>query len=282
VIVTLTQPLWVGKYEVTQQQYEAVMGTNPSHFKKTGADAAFFPVEKVSHVDVQRFCKAVSEATGGAFRLLSEAEWEYAYRAGTRTRYYNGDSNDRAVDIAQCNENNFISTAKVGSKLPNNFGLFDLGGNVAEWCADNYQKDFVDTQTVDPRGAGKGTIYVNRGNAWDSYARTCNATARMANAETYAGCQIGFRLARVATVNASEKKLTHIYQGGYGSPEVDHTRPTVTAAEVAPDGLRVRLRVTGLVQGHVHDFHLPNFKARDGEPLLHDRAYYTLNEIPKP
>ena len=74
---------------------------------------------------------------------------------------------------------------------------------------------------------------------------------------------------------------THIYQGGYGSPEVDHTRPTVTAAEVAPDAMSVRLRVAGLVQGHVHDFHLPAFKSRDGEALLHDRAYYTLNEIPK-
>jgi hypothetical protein len=74
---------------------------------------------------------------------------------------------------------------------------------------------------------------------------------------------------------------THIYQEGYGSPEVDHTRPTVTAAEVASDGMSVRLRVRGLVQGHVHDVHLPDFKAGDGEPLLHDRAYYTLNEIPR-
>ena len=74
---------------------------------------------------------------------------------------------------------------------------------------------------------------------------------------------------------------THIYQQGYGSPEVDHTRPTVTTVEVAPDGLSARLRVEGLVQGHVHDFHLPALRSRDGEPLLHDRAYYTLNEIPQ-
>lgn len=75
---------------------------------------------------------------------------------------------------------------------------------------------------------------------------------------------------------------THIYQQGYGSPEVDHTKPVVTRAEVAPDALSVRLRVQGLVQGHVHDFHLPAFPSRDGDTLLHDRAYCTLNEIPKP
>ena len=74
---------------------------------------------------------------------------------------------------------------------------------------------------------------------------------------------------------------THIYQQGYGSPKVDHTHPTVTAAEVAADSHSVRLRVKNLVQGHVHDFHLPDFKSRDGELLLHDRAYYTLNEIPE-
>ncbi len=75
---------------------------------------------------------------------------------------------------------------------------------------------------------------------------------------------------------------THIYQQGYGSPEVDHTRPKVAAAEVAPDGLSVRLRIEGLVQGHVHEFHVPALKSNDGELLLHNRAYYTLNEIPKP
>lgn len=75
---------------------------------------------------------------------------------------------------------------------------------------------------------------------------------------------------------------THIYQGGYGSPEVDHTQPTVTHAEVTPDGLSVRLHITGLVQGHVHEFQLPALRSHDRESLLHDRAYYTLNEIPKP
>ena len=214
-LITLTQPLWVGKYEATQKQYEAVMGVNPSHFKKNGADAALYPVEKLSHRDAVKFCKIASENIGGEFRLLWEAEWEYAYRAGTRTRFYNGDANEKAVDIAQCTENNFVSTAKVGTKAPNAFGLHDMGGNVAEWCADAWEKDFIETTTTDPHGPGKGTIVVNRGNAWDSYARTCNATARVLSAESYAGCQIGFRLARVAAKKSEASKLeiidTHVH-----------------------------------------------------------------------
>jgi len=87
VVVTLTQPLWIGKYEVTQQQYAAVMGINPSHFKKAGVDADSYPVEAVSHLSAIKFCSAVSENTGAEHRLLHEAEWEYAYRAGTRTQY---------------------------------------------------------------------------------------------------------------------------------------------------------------------------------------------------
>lgn len=214
-LVTLTRPLWVGKYEVTQHQYEAMLGVNPSHFKKTGPDAALHPVEKLSHADAVKFCKAASENTGAEFRLPWEAEWEYAYRAGTRSRFYNGDANDKAPEIAQCTENNFVSTAKVGSKLPNTFGLYDMGGNVAEWCADAWDKDFVETKTIDPRGPGKGTLFVNRGNAWDSYARTCNATARVLSPETYAGCQIGFRLARVAAKQSEPTGLeiidTHVH-----------------------------------------------------------------------
>lgn len=210
VAVTLTRPLWVGKYEVTQRQYQQVTGKNPAHFRKEGADAALYPVEKVSHQDAVRFCKSASENTGSGFRLLWEAEWEYAYRAGTRTRYYNGDSHDAVVEIAQCTENNFVSTAKVGSKLPNAFGLYDMGGNVAEWCADVYQRDFVETRTADPRGPATGTIHVNRGNAWDSYARTCNATARSASTKTYGGSQLGFRLARAAAPLDAKKPTIEI------------------------------------------------------------------------
>lgn len=200
VLVTLNKPLWVGKYEVTQRQYEAVMGNNPAHFRREGVDTASHPVELVSHLDARKFCKLASENTGAEYRLLWQAEWEYAYRAGTRSKYYNGDADDNVFEIAQCNENNFVSTAKIGSKLPNAFGIYDMPGNVTEWCADIWEKDFVETQATDPRGPKSGRIYVTRGNAWDSYGRTCNATSRSPSTETYGGSQLGFRLARVPIV----------------------------------------------------------------------------------
>ena len=201
-LTTLTQPLWVGKYEVTQEQYAEVMGHNPSHFKREGPDAATCPVEMVSHLDARNFCATASRNTGAEFRLLTVAQWEYAYRSGTRTKYYNGDDDAKATDLAQCTENNFVSTAKVGTKLPNAFGLYDMGGNVSEWCADFWDPDFVEKQTNNPRGpktpSKLGRIRVHRGNAWDSYARTCHATSGGASSETYGGSQLGFRLARIA------------------------------------------------------------------------------------
>lgn len=202
VLTTLTEPLWVGTYELTQEQYAVVMGRNPSHFKREGPDAASCPVEMVSHLDARKFCDTASKNTGEEFRLLTVAEWEYAYRSGTRTKYYNGDDDAKAAELAQCTENNFVSTAKVGTKLPNAFGLYDMGGNVSEWCADFWDLDFVETQAVDPPGPTSpsklGRIRVHRGNAWDSYARTCHATSGGASSETYGGSQLGFRLARVA------------------------------------------------------------------------------------
>lgn len=218
VLVTLSKPLWIGKYEVTQQQFAAVMGKNPAHFRREGAEAATHPVEMVSHQQATKFCRLASEGTGAEYRLLWQAEWEYAYRAGTRTKYYNGDADDKVFEIAQCIENNFVRTAKVGSKLPNAFGLFDLPGNVAECCADVWEKDFVETQTTDPRGPRSGKIYVTRGNAWDSYGRSCNATGRSASTDTYGGSQLGFRLARQVFVShtaQAEPKLrmldTHVH-----------------------------------------------------------------------
>ena len=195
--VTLSRPLWIGKYEVTQHQYAAMVGENPSHFKRVGEEAKLCPVDMVSYLDTVAFCKKATEQTGAHYRLPTEAEWEYAYRAGTRTKFYNGDDNDKSGEIGQCTDNNFVSTTRVGTKLPNAFGLFDMAGNVWERCSDYWNPTYEPVKATDPQGPKSGFARAQRGGGWDTYCRTCNATSRSGSTEAYAGSQGGFRLTRV-------------------------------------------------------------------------------------
>jgi formylglycine-generating enzyme required for sulfatase activity len=196
-IVTLTRPLWVGKYEVTQRQFASLIGENPSHFKRIGEEAKLCPVDMVSYLDTVAFCKKATEQTGAHYRLPTEAEWEYAYRAGTRTKFYNGDDNDKSGEIGQCTDNNFVSTTRYGTKLPNAFGLFDMAGNVWERCSDYWNPSYEPVKATDPQGPKSGFARAQRGGGWDTYCRTCNATSRSGSTEAYAGSQGGFRLTRV-------------------------------------------------------------------------------------
>ena len=195
--VTLSRPLWIGKYEVTQYQYVALTGENPSHFKRDGDEAKQCPVDMVSYLDTVAFCKKATEQTGARYRLPTEAEWEYAYRAGTRTKFYNGDDNDKSGEIGQCTDNNFVSTTRYGTKLPNAFGLFDMAGNVWERCSDYWNPSYEPVKATDPQGPKSGFARAQRGGGWDTYCRTCNATSRSGSTEAYAGSQTGFRLTRL-------------------------------------------------------------------------------------
>jgi len=192
--VTLTHPLWVGKYEVTQHQFATLMNENPSHFKREGEESKHVPVDMVSYLDAMAFCASASKNTRARFRLPTEAEWEYAYRAGTRTKFYNGDDNDASGDIGQCTDNNFVSTTKVGTKLPNAFGLYDMAGNVWERCSDYWSHPYEPKGGTNPQGPESGFARTHRGGGWDTYCRTCNATSRSGSTEAYAGSQTGFRL----------------------------------------------------------------------------------------
>lgn len=208
--VTLTRAFLMSQYTVTQELYEAVMGENPSHFK-----GQTHPVEQVSWYDAVRFCNALSaklgltpaycigagdepavscDFTSPGFRLPTDAEWEYAYRAGTTTRYYNGDSDSGLDDIAWYWDNASNTTHPVGQKTPNAWGLYDMAGNVWEWCWD-WKADYPG-KTTDYTGPETGNYRVLRGGSWNNdecNARAANRNYHYPDSRHY---RFGFRLAR--------------------------------------------------------------------------------------
>jgi formylglycine-generating enzyme required for sulfatase activity len=160
--VTISQAFYIGKYEVTQSQWEAVMGNNPSHFKDCGGSC---PVEQISWNDAQDFINKLNEANDGyKYRLPNEAEWEYACRAGTTGDYYAADVDD----ISWYGDNSGKKTHPVGGKQPNAFGLYDMSGNVWEWCRDWYHENYNGAPTDGSPwlSGGEQKHRVLRGGSW--------------------------------------------------------------------------------------------------------------------
>jgi len=155
--VTISKPFYMGMTEVTQAQYAAVMGTNPADFK-----GPTNPVVNVSWNDAKDFCRKLSEKTGKTVRLPTEAEWEYACRAGSTTRFCFGDSENGLADYAWYNANSGGTTHPVGQKKPNAWGLYDMHGNVWEWCTD-WKDSYVAGSATDPQGPATGKSRVLRG-----------------------------------------------------------------------------------------------------------------------
>ena len=159
--VTLAKPFYLGKFEVTQEQWQAVMGSNPSNFK-----GPKLPVENVSWNDCQSFLTKLQEKTGRKFALPTEAQWEYACRAGTTTRYSFGDSDASLAEYGWFSSNSGSTTHPVGERKPNPWGLYDMHGNVWEWCADWFASSYPSGDATDPQGALSGSSRVLRGGAW--------------------------------------------------------------------------------------------------------------------
>jgi formylglycine-generating enzyme required for sulfatase activity len=187
--VTLSTPYYIGKCEVTQEQYQQVMGNNPSHFK--GRD---LPVEQVSWDEAQEFCKKASEKTGLTIRLPTDAEWECACRAGTRTTYYTGDTEADLDRAAWYDKNSGNATHPVGQKTANAWGVHDMHGNVWEWCGDWFET-YKAEAAVDPQGPPQSARRVLRGGSWGDAPRGCRSAFRMWDFPGFRNYFVGFRVA---------------------------------------------------------------------------------------
>lgn len=170
--VTLTKTYYLGKTEVTQALWQAVMGSNPSNFKGDNK-----PVECVSWNDCQEFISRLNAATGKNFRLPTEAEWEFAARGGNNSRHYQYSGSNNLLDVAWYTDNSSNTTHDVASKQANELGIYDMSGNVWEWCSDWYGS-YSSNHQYDPAGATSGSYRVLRGGSWYHDARYCRSSYR--------------------------------------------------------------------------------------------------------
>jgi len=189
--VTLTRGFYMQVTPVTQGQWKAVMVGNPSYFKDCGDDC---PIENVSWNDAQEFIKKLNKREGvNKYCLPTEAEWEYAARAGSDTAYCFGDDEAMLYEYAWYDKNSGGRIHPVASKKPNFWGLYDMHGNVWEWCEDWY-RDYPSGSVIDPKGPGIGDIRVRRGGGWYDVARLCRSGVRHSRTPDPRYVNLGFRL----------------------------------------------------------------------------------------
>lgn len=180
---------YMGETVVTQALWKAVMGTNPSRFKGDNN-----PVEQVSWNDCQEFIKKLNEKTGQTFRLPTEAEWEYAARGGNKSKGYKYAGSSHAEEVAWFKDNSGVKTHPVKTKKPNELGLFDMSGNVWEWCQDWYG-GYSNSKQTNPNGTLSGSGRVRRGGGWYEAAGGCRVSNRGSSTPAFTSLDIGFRLA---------------------------------------------------------------------------------------
>jgi formylglycine-generating enzyme required for sulfatase activity len=225
--VKITKPFYLAMYPVTQGEYEKVMGTNSSAFTEKRVEAAAFkprlreseakyrvdngtkvvgedtsrhPVKTVNWDEATEFCRRLStmpaeKAARRVYRLPTEAEWEYACRAGTTTRWYCGDDEVGLQERAWFNKNALRMTHPVGQKCPNAWGLYDMSGNVWQWCSDWFSQDYYkQSPPSDPIGSPAGSSRVVRGGSWYSHSSACRSASRSSHGAAYRSHHVGFRV----------------------------------------------------------------------------------------
>jgi formylglycine-generating enzyme required for sulfatase activity len=231
--VEITEPYYLGVYPVTQAQYRHIMGKNPSWFSAQGKgkdevanlNTDDFPVETVSWEEAEEFCVKVSalaplKENGWVVNLPTEAEWEYACRAGTTTAFHCGDTlSFKQANIADDPKKPFLNrTTKVGSYAPNAWGLYDMHGNVKQWCKDWYGA-YNPSIKKDPLGSPNGTVRVQRGGCWNFTAEWCRAASRSAQPPGFRNFGSGFRVVVwQATIPQFPAPAQAVERGGIGNP----------------------------------------------------------------
>ncbi len=186
----------IGKNEITQEQWQAVMGSNPSVFKECGGTC---PVENVSWDDIKGFIEKLNERTGGFYRLPTEAEWEYAARSrGMGAKWSGTNDSSELSEYAWYADNAEKRTRPVGQKKPNSLGIHDMSGNVSEWILDRYEANYYrKSPKEDPRGPESGGYRVLRGGNFYDIARYLRTTCRDQYPQSYRTSCVGFRLVRL-------------------------------------------------------------------------------------
>ncbi|MBQ0023997.1 MAG: formylglycine-generating enzyme family protein [Prevotellaceae bacterium] len=178
----------IGETEVTQALWEAVMGKNPSKHKGNNR-----PVECVSWKDCQKFIDKLNSLTGKRFRLPTEAEWEYACRGGNRSKGYKYSGSNTLSDVAWYADNSGGTTHDVKTKSPNELGIYDMSGNVWEWCSD-WKGSYSSSSQTNPTGAASGSGRVRRGGSWYNNAWICRSSFRGGSTPGHSSSDLGLRL----------------------------------------------------------------------------------------
>jgi WD40 repeat protein/formylglycine-generating enzyme required for sulfatase activity len=195
--VTISKAFYMQTTEVTQGQWKALMGTEPWKGGRNVEEGTDYPAVYVSYDDAVEFCRKLSKQEAVEYRLPTEAEWEYACRAGAKTRWSFGDDEKALGDYGWYDRNASGYAHQVGEKKPNAFGLYDMHGNVWEWCSDYYSKDYYKgSPKQEPQGPAAGSSYVFRGGSWFDLTLRTRSTFRNNNTREFSNVDLGFRLVR--------------------------------------------------------------------------------------